>query len=379
MTDDEMPRKRPPRSLRYQEDEDSEPEQQTEQQYESQTEATEQTTYTETIENQNDNVIEQSTDKGTVSDSAIRKSPILSSRIVYPAKTHDEKSSKIYEEQPSELQPQPKKEPPKQKTSAKPKQTAKLSKDEANEDGELNEQLKEMKEVASETKEALQKIVDNYIKKLSDKLEAYFARVKAALAALLLRILKILTIGLNTILIPIFRFLFKIVDGIFRGIVFSIKNFREGMKTGAKKVSKGQAGGKPIPATQNVSSSPSATPSSTGQNGLYANLVTQNINFLTFRKQPIVREDIEDKETVFIENALADIKYCKRFVDKLPSPTEGPYAGRSIVEIFENVQEEDISKFLTYVQKYPEIFKEKDFKISEAFATWVIKKSKESV
>lgn len=364
MTDNGTFKKRPPRSLRYQEEEEapSQPEVQDEPQPESQV----QPDYIKNIPGTTElkENIPQQANESDASSSAIRKSPILSSRIVYPPKT---------EEKPVEPPPasKEKSETPKSK---KTKQTAKLSQKDAEEKEDLDEQIKEIKDVASETKEALQKIVDNYIKKLSDVLESQFAKIKAIFATILLKILKALTLFFNTVVIPIFKLLFKILDAIIKGIVLSIKNFKEGMKSGAKKVSKQPQRGSSPPSTQAVVTPPSPS----GQKTLYVDLLSQNIIFLTFRKQPIVREDVEDKETAFMENILSDIKYCKRFVDKLPSPTEGPYAGRSIVDIFENVQEEDILKFFTYVQKYPEVFKDKDFKISEAFATWVIKKSKET-
>lgn len=111
----------------------------------------------------------------------------------------------------------------------------------------------------------------------------------------------------------------------------------------------------------------------------YADLLAQNIDFLTYDKRRFVESYDTGSllEEIFFSNVISDIKYCVRFVGELPSPSQGYYAGRKITEIFENSTSEDINKFLYYVSLNPETFKRNRFKFSEAYATWLIRKSHE--
>lgn len=111
----------------------------------------------------------------------------------------------------------------------------------------------------------------------------------------------------------------------------------------------------------------------------YADLLAKNIDFLTYDKRRFV--DAYDTgallEEIFMSNVISDIKYCVRYVTELPSPTQGIYTGRKISEIFENITSEDINRFLYYVDTNPETFKRNRYKFSEAYATWLIRKSHE--
>lgn len=111
----------------------------------------------------------------------------------------------------------------------------------------------------------------------------------------------------------------------------------------------------------------------------YADLLAQNIDFLAYDKKRFV--DAYDTgtllEEIFMSNVISDIKYCVKYVTDLPTPNQGIYKDRKIAEIFENVTSEDINRFLYYVINNPETFKRNKYKFSEAFATWVLKKSQE--
>lgn len=111
----------------------------------------------------------------------------------------------------------------------------------------------------------------------------------------------------------------------------------------------------------------------------YADLLAQNIDFLTYDKRRFVEayDTGTILEEIFLSNVISDIKYCVRFVGDLPSPTQGDYAHRKITEIFESSTPEDINRFLYYVTLNPETFKRNRFKFSEAYATWLIRKSHE--
>lgn len=113
---------------------------------------------------------------------------------------------------------------------------------------------------------------------------------------------------------------------------------------------------------------------------LYPELLDMNIEFLNINQEPLV-EDInasdEDIQAEFEDNALADLKACTSFVASLPAPQEGPYANRPIVDIFEKAVPQDINHFIAYVQFNPEAFVGKNFRFSEAFASWLMKKSHE--
>ncbi|MFN8577035.1 MAG: hypothetical protein U0354_09280 [Candidatus Sericytochromatia bacterium] len=111
----------------------------------------------------------------------------------------------------------------------------------------------------------------------------------------------------------------------------------------------------------------------------YAELLAQNIDFLTYDKKRFVEQHDTGAlmEEIFMANVISDIKYCVRFVADLPSPAKGHYAGRKISEIFEDSTSEDINKFLYYALTNPESFKRNRFKFSEAYATWLIRKSHE--
>ena len=113
----------------------------------------------------------------------------------------------------------------------------------------------------------------------------------------------------------------------------------------------------------------------------YVPLYKDNLRFQTVeRKQLVIAAGKSDKEVneTFMENALNDIRNCIKMVEKFPAPTEGPYKGQALRLIFKSVQKRDIYFFLHYVKSQPEIFKGQNFKFSEAFASWILKRSHET-
>lgn len=113
----------------------------------------------------------------------------------------------------------------------------------------------------------------------------------------------------------------------------------------------------------------------------YFPLYKQNIRFLTVAKKSMVLatgKSSEEVDRLFMDAALADVKACVEFVAQFPPPEQGPYKGRPMRQIFRNISERDIYFFLHYVKSQPEIFQNQNFKFSEAFASWILKRSHET-
>lgn len=111
----------------------------------------------------------------------------------------------------------------------------------------------------------------------------------------------------------------------------------------------------------------------------YSSLMEKKIEFLAYDKKKIVEgyEAGPVLEEIFMSNALADLRYCVRYVQDLPCAITGIYANKRIADIFESITPDDINNFLYYVISNPEPFIGNNYKFSEAFATWVIRKSHE--
>lgn len=112
----------------------------------------------------------------------------------------------------------------------------------------------------------------------------------------------------------------------------------------------------------------------------YSDLIQKNIEFLDYQSKPLVKGiDINSPnfEKIFLSNVIKDIKFCERFVKNIQPNTEGIYANRNLSDIFKNIKDKDIYTFVEYIYDNPENFIGQKYKFSEAFATWIIKKSHE--
>jgi hypothetical protein len=119
----------------------------------------------------------------------------------------------------------------------------------------------------------------------------------------------------------------------------------------------------------------------------YYPLYKQNVRFLSFSKQALViggGKSQQEVDQLFMTNALSDIETCANapaFIEqakKYPKPTQGPYKGRPIRQIFRNISEKDVYFFLHYVAEQPDLFKNQNFKFAEAFASWILQRSHET-
>lgn len=114
---------------------------------------------------------------------------------------------------------------------------------------------------------------------------------------------------------------------------------------------------------------------------VYHLLYKDNIRFQTVDKKQLVLasgKSAEEVDAAFMERALEDVRNCISLVEKFPAPTQGPYKGKPLKQIFKNVRERDIYFFLHYVKAQPEVFRAQNFKFSEAFASWLLKRSHET-
>ncbi|MEK7432876.1 MAG: hypothetical protein AABZ74_07075 [Cyanobacteriota bacterium] len=111
----------------------------------------------------------------------------------------------------------------------------------------------------------------------------------------------------------------------------------------------------------------------------YMDLVSQRVEFVTYDKQKMADSSLPANiiEGIFMTNAIADVKYCSRYVKDLPPANTGIYALKPISFIFDHITQDDINYFLYYVSKNISAFASQNYKFSEAFATWIIRKSHE--
>lgn len=116
---------------------------------------------------------------------------------------------------------------------------------------------------------------------------------------------------------------------------------------------------------------------------MYSALLKEGVIFQAFDKKDLVEAPESLPEQVlqerFVENALQDIRKCIKLVRDLDAPTEGPYAGIPMAYIFKHARDQDLYYFMHYVLSKPDPFRKKVFKISEAFATWLLKRSASTV
>lgn len=110
---------------------------------------------------------------------------------------------------------------------------------------------------------------------------------------------------------------------------------------------------------------------------VFSELAKKGIIFLDIKNNPLYDDFPKDfspeNENDLLEKALKEISRCSPLAKNLPSPTKGKYSNRPMTDILEKIQMSDLKMFLQYVYTHPKPFMEKQFRISEAFATWAYK------
>lgn len=112
----------------------------------------------------------------------------------------------------------------------------------------------------------------------------------------------------------------------------------------------------------------------------FSDMLMLNITFTDNHRTPLYTQQQtrgtgrlgKMEEELIMNQALDAIRECAGFTAKLPDPSEGPYAGRPISDIMENVEPDDVRRFLAFVKSYPGKYIGKTWKISETFATWLL-------
>lgn len=81
------------------------------------------------------------------------------------------------------------------------------------------------------------------------------------------------------------------------------------------------------------------------------------------------------QETMVNDVALQCIRECAIYTAEFPPPSLGPYAGRAVQEIMDNVGNTDLQAYLRFVKAFPAKYVGHTWKISETFTTWLINNS----
>lgn len=108
-------------------------------------------------------------------------------------------------------------------------------------------------------------------------------------------------------------------------------------------------------------------------------LARKGIVFLTLKETPIINvEDAyfvttESSEEELLIKALNEIRMASELAKDLPSPDKGRYCGIPMKDILKSIQDQDLQLFLTFVENHSLPFIQNQFKIAEAYATWIHK------
>lgn len=112
-------------------------------------------------------------------------------------------------------------------------------------------------------------------------------------------------------------------------------------------------------------------------------LAEKNIIFTDNRKVPLyTAEQMIGKNGYSVSEAVVRPLIMEKILEAfqevapkakaIPTPDKGLYAGRSMDDVMENLGEEDIDRFLSYVIKFPVGYAGKRYRITESFAGWVV-------
>jgi len=116
----------------------------------------------------------------------------------------------------------------------------------------------------------------------------------------------------------------------------------------------------------------------------FLELAEKNIIFCDNRKRPLYSlEQMRGKhggytasEAVLAPMILEEITKAFHEVapkaKAIPTPTSGIYANIPMDQVMEQISDEEIMRFLNYVQRFPRGYVGKSFRITESFAGWVV-------
>ncbi|MEZ0369447.1 MAG: hypothetical protein ACAI44_10210 [Candidatus Sericytochromatia bacterium] len=115
----------------------------------------------------------------------------------------------------------------------------------------------------------------------------------------------------------------------------------------------------------------------------FLELAEKNIIFYDNRKRPLYTlEQMRGKHgytaseevlaPMILENLIQAFHEVALKARALPTPTDGIYANMPMDQVMESITEADILRFLAYVRRFPRGYVGKNFRITEAFAGWVV-------
>lgn len=115
----------------------------------------------------------------------------------------------------------------------------------------------------------------------------------------------------------------------------------------------------------------------------FVELAEKNIIFCDNRKRPLYTiEQMRDKygrtaseevlSPMIMENILKAFHEVAPKAKAIPTPSSGIYANIPMDQVMDGISEEDVMRFLNYVQRFPRGYVGKNFRITESFAGWVV-------
>lgn len=115
----------------------------------------------------------------------------------------------------------------------------------------------------------------------------------------------------------------------------------------------------------------------------FVELAEKNIIFCDNRKRPLYTlEQMRGKHgytaseevlsPMILENILKAFHEVAPKAKAIPTPSSGIYANIPMDQVMDGISEEDVMRFLNYVQRFPRGYVGKNFRITESFAGWVV-------
>lgn len=115
----------------------------------------------------------------------------------------------------------------------------------------------------------------------------------------------------------------------------------------------------------------------------FLELAEKNIVFCDNRKRPLYSLEkmrgshgyIASEEVMapmIMEQIIQAFHEVAPKAKAIPTPTSGIYANIPMNEVMERISDEEVMRFLNYVQRFPRGYVGKNFRITESFAGWVV-------